>query len=200
MSTPATDDARAHLTASLQLLNDVLACSPIAGRYWVNGGLLLGWAREGAILGHDCDDVDFYYREDDTERLLASFTLLEGAGFRLSLRFPGAYGEPTEWSFRRDGAKFEFFRGQLVGDQLSYWNYGFGPNGPVANEARVPAQPLEQFYFLGRSWLKARDHEAELTAMYGDWRTPDPDYDYLRSPAIIATKPWDPSSFDLGAA
>ncbi|HEY1520553.1 MAG TPA: hypothetical protein VGF91_29275 [Solirubrobacteraceae bacterium] len=197
MPAPANDDARARLTASLQLLNDVLAHSPIAGRYWVTGGLLLGWAREGAILGHDCDDVDFYYRADDTDRLLASFPLLEDAGFRLSLRFPGAYGDATEYSFRRDGAKFEFFRAELAGSELSYWNYGFAPTGPVANEARIPAQPLEQFYFLGRSWLKARNHDAEMTAMYGDWRTPDPDFDYLRGPAIVATKPWDPSSFNL---
>lgn len=197
MQVLAGDDVRGRLTVSLQLMHDVLAHSPIAGRYWVNGGMLLGWAREGALLGHDCHDVDFFYRREDTERLEASFPLLEEAGFRLALRFPSVHGDATEYSFRRDGAKFEFFRAELIGDQLSYWHYGFADT-PVANEARIPAQPLEQFYFLGRSWLKPRDHEAELTTMYGDWRTPDPGYDYMRSPAIVASYPWDPSSFDLG--
>lgn len=196
MSALAHDDNRARLTASLQLMNDVLAHSPIAGRYWVNGGMLLGWAREGALLGHDCHDVDFFYRADDTDRLEASFPLLEEAGFQLALRFPSAYGDATEYSFRRDGAKFEFFRAELVAEQLRYWNYGFGDT-PVANEARIPAQALESFYFLERAWLKARDHDAELSAMYGDWRTPDPNYNYLHSPAIVASHPWDPSSFDL---
>ena len=40
-----------------------------------------------------------------------------------------------------------------------------------------------------------RDHEAELEALYGDWRTPDPGYDYMCSPAIVRRYPWDPSSF-----
>jgi GH18 family chitinase len=35
------------------------------------------------------------------------------------------------------------------------------------------------FEFLGRKWLKSADHERELTAIYGDWRTPDQNWDYL---------------------
>ena len=30
-----------------------------------------------------------------------------------------------------------------------------------------------------------------------DWRTPDPGYDYMRGPAIIECRPWDPSRYRL---
>ena len=49
--------------------------------------------------------------------------------------------------------------------------------------------------FLDRTWLKVSDHDAELTANYGDWRTPKSDWNYLDSPSIVTTESWDPSSF-----
>jgi hypothetical protein len=33
--------------------------------------------------------------------------------------------------------------------------------------------------------------------MYGDWRTPDPEWNYMRGRNIIATHPWDPSTYRL---
>ena len=46
-----------EMIADLQRLNDVLATTPIANRYWLFGGLLLGYAREGSVLGHDAVDA-----------------------------------------------------------------------------------------------------------------------------------------------
>jgi hypothetical protein len=85
---------------------------------------------------------------------------------------------------------------------MQWSNYGTNtdpssPYGYVQNVCEIPALPLEEFHFLGRYWLKPADHEAELTAIYGDWRTPDPDYDYMRGPAIIERRPWDPSRYLL---
>ena len=64
---------------------------------------------------------------------------------------------------------------------------------PAGNECVLPAQPLEEVRHVGRTWLKARDHDAELTANYGDWRTPEPGWDYMRGPAIVRRFPWDDS-------
>jgi len=45
--------------------------------------------------------------------------------------------------------------------------------------------------FLERTWLKPADHEVFLTAIYGDWRTPNPDYDYVEDEkSIIAKYEW----------
>ena len=37
----------------------------------------------------------------------------------------------------------------------------------------------------------------EAGALYGDWRTPDPGFDYLTSTTIETTEPWDASTFEL---
>jgi hypothetical protein len=184
-----------RMVEQLRLLNDVLAASPMAGRYWIFSGMLLGLAREGDLLRHDLVDVDFAFRAADEERLLAALPQLAAAGFTPLYRFPSADAHATEYSFERGGAKFEFFAFEVVDDRFRFYSYGNGRNGPQANELALPAQPLEPVEFLGRTWLKVRDHEAELEALYGDWRTPDPGYDYMCSPAIVRRYPWEDSSF-----
>jgi hypothetical protein len=191
------EHARRRMAASLRLLNDVLARGPLAGRHWAFGGFLLGWAREGDLMLHDSGDADFCFLAEDLERLEAVVPDLAAAGFELVHRFPSLEAaEPTEYSFRRDGAKFDFFRLWLDGDVFRYRNYGHAPSGPVVNDCAIPAQPLEEFHFLGRSWLKVRDHDAELTALYGDWRTPCSDWNYLDGPAIERTGRWDDGGYD----
>jgi hypothetical protein len=129
------------------------------------------------------------FLSDDIVTLESSFPALIAGGFSPHFRFPGVLGDATEYSFTRRGAKFEFFRLEVIGDRFRYWNYGHGPNGPVRNVCSIPAQPLEEVRFLDRTWLKVCDHDAELTALYGDWRTP--------GPAIERTERWDPSTFEL---
>ena len=197
---PCLEQDRQRTAANLRHLNDVLARTPMAGRTWVWAGLLLGWARDGDILLHDTKDVDFAYLGADQERFEATIPLLAAEGFRPHYRFPGLHGEATEYSFERDGAKFEFFRLDLEGDTFAYHHYGTDFGRTVRNRLEIPAQPLEEFRFLDRTWLKVRDHERELTVKYGDWRTPDPSWNYLRSPDIVATTDWDASTYDLWGA
>jgi hypothetical protein len=196
MTAVAAPPAVGGMVRDLQLLNDVLAGSPLAGRYWLFGGLVLGWARERAVMGHDAVDADFAFLGSDEPLLEATFAHLVDAGFEPLYRFPGAGLPATEYSFKRGNRKFEFFRLDLHGDRLRFHNYALhGSGGPVMNVCELPASPLEEVRFLERTWLKARDHEAELTGNYADWRTPNPDWDYLDSPCIVETRPWDPRSF-----
>lgn len=180
----------------LRRLNDVLACSPLAGRYWMFGGIVLGWAREGGLMAHDSSDADFAFLGEDIGRFEATWDALFAAGFAPLYCFPGNDEPATEYSFSRDGRKFDFFRLDVVGERFRYHNYALhGDHGPIANVCEIPAQPLEEIRFLGRHWLKTRDHDVELTALYGDWRTPNPDWDYLQGPAIVQTRSWNPRSF-----
>jgi hypothetical protein len=181
---------------NLRLLNDTLARSPLAGRWWMFAGGLLGWAREGNVLLHDSVDVDFLVLDEDIPRLHASIDLLRRAGFQPLFRFPGVGRPTTIFSFLRDGAKFEFMRAERRGEVFSFWSYGPGRGGGIANRHELPAQPLVEFRYLDRTWLKTRDHDLELTASYGDWRTPDPAFTYMDSPAIVERVPWDDTSFD----
>ena len=49
----------------------------------------------------------------------------------------------------------------------------------------IPAQGLAPFDLVGRTWQKVADHEAELTALYGDWRTPDPTWSCTEERSIV---------------
>jgi hypothetical protein len=198
---PALEADRQEMIGHLRLLNDTLARTPMAGRYWVFGGLLLGYAREGNVLLHDSVDADFAVRREDLPLLESCVPALAEAGFRPLLRYPGLHGEAFEWSFQRGKAKLEFFRHDLVEDSFQYhvcgWRDWDSPRGHVYNDYEIPAQPLEEFRFLGRTWLKPRDHALQLAAMYGDWETPEPGWNYMKGANIIATHPWDPSTYRL---
>jgi hypothetical protein len=192
---------RQQMIGHLQLINDVLSRTPMAGRYWLFGGALLGYVREGNLLLHDSVDADFAFLAEDLQRLETCIPALVEAGFSPLYRFPGVEGDAFEWSFSRGNAKVEFFRHDVVGDHFRYHACGHRdwgePRGSVYNIYEIPAQPLEEFRFLGRTWLKPRDPELQLTAMYGDWRTPQPGWDYMRGPNIVETHPWDTSTYEL---
>jgi len=180
---------------NLRLLHDVLARTPMAGRLWLFGGLLLGAIREGEIMLHDTEDADFAFLAQDEERLVASFPALVDAGFAPHLRFPGATGPATEYSFLKDGAKFELFKITVDGGRFTWANHGYRGDVPTQNTCAIPAQPLDELRFLDRTWLKVRDVDLELTALYGGWRTPAPGFAYMEAPTIVARAPWDDSTY-----
>ncbi len=167
-----------RFSADLRTLHDALAETELAGRYWVWAGMLLGWAREGRVLRHD-RDADFALRREDLPALIDAIPALRRAGFHPLTMYRNNAGQLTELTFCRHTAKFEFFVMDEVDGMLSYYVYGYPPDHLVQVEARVSAQSLVPFSFLGRTWLRPAEHERELEAMYGDWRTPHPGWDYL---------------------
>jgi hypothetical protein len=186
-------DLTRRFSESLQVLNDTLAGTPLAGRYWVWGGLLIGWAREGAPLAHDSRDADFCVRAEDVPHLHSAVPALADAGFAPALRFVTNDGRPVEYSFVRDGAKFEFFVLEPVDGRLRYYDFSDGAQGdgpPTQATAEIDEQELVPFELVGRTWLKHADHDAELTAMYGDWRTPDTGWWYMNDVAIVERTAW----------
>jgi hypothetical protein len=189
-------ESRALMERNLRLLHDVLAASAIAGRYWLFGGLLLGAVREGEIMLHDSKDADFGVRVADVPRLVSAFPALVEAGFAPFYRFPGAHGPAHEYSFKKDDAKFEFFVTEVLDGRLTWHNCGYREDGaPILNRCAIPAQPLDEIRFVGRTWLKPADADVELTALYGDWRTPAPGFSYMEAPTIVSRHPWDDSTF-----
>ena len=112
-------------------------------------------------------------------------------------KFRNNAGTITEYSFLRHGAKFDFW---LVfpcveTGQRRYFCYGETPAGWLEVEGAVLDQPLEPFRFLDRNWLKPVHHEDTLTAHYGDWRTPDPDWSFVDDLAIVHRRPWTAGDF-----
>jgi hypothetical protein len=187
-----------QIVRDLRRLHDGLAGTELAGRYWVWAGMLLGWAREGHLLAHD-RDADFALLDEDVPRLLSAVPALGRAGFEPHTRLRNNEGRVTEFTFRRHRTKFEFFVFEPVDGMLRYYfygmlhdsSYGMPPKRPIEVEARVPDQELVAFNFLGRTWLRHADYERELESLYGDWRTPQRDWDNLRDDqSAVCHRPW----------
>lgn len=176
--------------ADLRNLHDAIKGTDLHGHYRVWSGLLLGWARDGAILAHDSDDADFAVADRDFDRLVAAVPAIIAAGFRPDRRFFNNAGELTEVTFMRHGTRFEFFRMFPAGDRVRYFLYSGESGELVEVEASLPAQSTEPFSFLGRSWLKSADHELELRSMYGSWQVPDPSWTYLDGLDIEDRRVW----------
>jgi hypothetical protein len=171
---------------NLLLLHDVLATTEMAGKYWVCGGLLVGWAREGRVIQYD-RDADFGLLTADRATFLEVIPRILAAGFSPLHRWTNNGGEATEYCFLKDGTKFEFFVFDPTDEGFVSFVYY------TATECRcvVPAHGLAPMPFLGRTWQKPDDHEAYLTAVYGDWRVPNPYYYYVDDEKDIRERyPW----------
>src|SRR5262249_52885056 len=92
----------------LRRLNEALRRAPIRDQYWVWAGLLLGWAREGGVLGHDLLDADFAFLSSDRDLFVASIPIIIAAGFAPLFRFRNNDGAITQYTFGRHGASFDF--------------------------------------------------------------------------------------------
>ena len=179
---------RRSFVENLCLLNDTLADTDLAGRYWVWGGLLIGWAREGKPLAHDSRDADFCLLAADLPRFARAVPVLVEAGFAPSRRCITNDLRAMEYQFLRDGAQFEFSVMEPVDGLLRY--HEFNPDPPTQAIASIADQALVPFELVGRTWLKHADHDAELTAMYGDWRTPNRNWWYMDDLAIVERAVW----------
>ncbi len=162
--------------SDLRDLHDAIASTDLHGHYWVWAGLLLGWARDGAILPHDCLDGDFAVRDTDFDRLVGAVPAILRAGFSCDRKFISDSGLVTELTFTRRGARFDFFRMFPEDGRLRYFIYNLKLTSVTEIEAALPDQPTEPFTFLGRTWLKHADHARELQTIYGKWEVPDPSW------------------------
>lgn len=179
----------------LRALHDVLENTELDGHYWIWGGLLLGWAREGAILSHDAQDADFGLVDDDFSRLVRSVPNIVRAGFSCARRFINNSGDVTELTFKRHGASFEFFRLYREHGRLRYYVYNSTRNEAIEVQKSIPDQPTTPFSFLGRTWFKHDDHDLELRSMYGSWEVPDPKWSFLDGPNVEASHVWQHTDF-----
>ncbi|MFI5036194.1 MAG: hypothetical protein ACHQFZ_08335 [Acidimicrobiales bacterium] len=167
------------IARDLRLLNDILAKEEIAGRYWVWAGLLLGSVREGQVIAHD-RDADFAILPEDVPTLEKAVPALRRAGFKPLARYRNNKGEVTRLNFRKHYIYYEFYVFEPVDGMLRYFAFDPNPDHLEEIESQIPNQDLAPFEFLGRSWLRHADYERELELMYGDWRTPQPKWNYLR--------------------
>lgn len=177
----------------LRLLNDALAGTGFGAHYWVWGGMLLGWAREGRLIASDIGEADFGYTPEHEDLFAQAEPALLDAGFRRWYAFWSNSGVRTNTVYIRRGSLYEFsLMTPLDADRLEYHAYGVIATGVVQQVAHVPHTGVEEFQFLGRTWRKPVDHEKLFELNYGDWRTPDPQWNYLDDGAAVRRETWQP--------
>lgn len=174
-------DTRPQFAANLVLLNDIIAQTPLAAHYWLWGGVLLGCVREGQLLAHDSADADFGYFREDRDRLLAAVTPLVAAGFLPYSRWFSNDGAIVRHTFCMDDAYFDFFEIERHGAVGYYWlHLPLTIKGAwVETTGAIPIASPTEIDFLGRTWRLPDAPEKVLTALYGDWRTPKPEYNHI---------------------
>lgn len=175
---------------NLQLLHEVLATTDLSERYFVWGDLLLGWARDGQILPHNCHAADFGYFRADRQLWLQAIPSLVQAGFQPDSRWTNSAGTITEYVFTKDGTRFAFRELHQEGDTARYWVYALTSVKKAWLElvGVVPLRAFTHRRFLGRTWRIPDDHATLLTAVYGDWRTPNPYYDFVHDEKSIVKR------------
>jgi hypothetical protein len=177
-----------NLVECLRLFHDLVSQTPFAEKYWVCGGMLLGYARERKLLTSD-NDFDFHYWSKDIDLFHEAINILEKVGFKKYLRWTNNEGHATEYVLIYKEIKFEFFEARRVPEGIHWYCYHHRPPRQFLNQ--VPDYELSPFMFYDREWLKPADHEQYLESLYGNWREPCPDYVYYEdSQAIIQTDPW----------
>lgn len=187
-----------HQQRSVSKGHDALVDSELLDRCWIFGGALLGWAREGSLLAHDLDDVDFGVRREHEQHVLDAIPRFRKHGFVLWRVYRSNDGRLQEVSLRRRSPIFSRLDFFLLDEVDGFWEYSvFGTNQGgretewLESRQRVSVQPLEWFEFMGHRWMKVADHEAELEEFYGNWRVPDENYSYMDSPAEFERRRWE---------
>ena len=169
------------------LLYDTLATTSMHGKYWVNGGLLLGCVRDGGPLPGD-DDVDFSFWAVDRDRMIEALRVLENKGFCRRKKRPNNDRTFTKWSLRFQGVDYDFIQMEDHGSTMRWISHAGTPGLEILNE--VPNHGLKGMELYDRQWMIPDDPDTYLQALYGDWRHPDPNYCFWDdSQAVIKKYP-----------
>ena len=183
---------RGRFIENLQKLSDLIEKSELAGRVWIVGGLVLGLMREGKLLKHDFD-ADFAFFESDHDGFQRLIPILGQAGFHSRHRWTNSEGRVTEYTFLKNGAKFEFFIHTLSSDRKQVRWFAYHGRKKLEFERELPWHGTRQVLFLGRLWPIPDRTEKYLESQYGNWRIPDPHFDYTKPsnfPREVARRVW----------
>jgi len=183
---------------TLKIITEILNKNNI--NYCLDGGTLLGIAREGRLLPWDTD-MDLFIPSTESDKLKKCILKFWLKGYRVRVEsFDTSCGPAKEGDLRiikiRD-RKNIFSRGNVLldlfikysDDNFYYWSVGKAPNKTVTK--KVPRQfydNLSMIEFDKKKFPAPADLDGYLTYRYGDWRTPVKVWDYLKDDLAINNK------------
>lgn len=170
---------------ALKLLNEITdILDEHHVKYWLDFGTLLGVVREKRILPWD-DDIDISIFEEDEKVMLEKvLPAIKKARYRAYTRRlkedVGPLKEGDIRSFKIRNNRFFFLRGYVKLDIFImykhqkdlYW-YELGEPHSLPQNLVSEFQMID---FNGKKYRVPKDYDTYLTHHYGDWRTPNPNY------------------------
>lgn len=139
--------------------------------YFIDGGTLLGFYRDGDFCEDDHDDIDIsvmsvnwrHHEEIDRRMKDAGFEL-----YRAWMRDETNH-RSGQYAWKRHGIKVDLMYKEVKLDKV--WWTVYGGKNKVTYKA-VPFQYISVVKDLGHGLLMPMDTEGYLNYRYGDWRTP----------------------------
>lgn len=131
--------------------------------FFLISGTLLGCIREGKLLGHD-KDIDIGVWENHSVESLADIIYNSGYFYVLPM-----YSPDILVVRHVNGVTIDIFIHHREVDD--YWHAG--------GKSKWHNSPFElaEYTFLGGQYLIPKDYDRYLTENYGDWRTPNTEFD-----------------------
>ena len=173
-----------------RLLIDTIDILNAAGiDYMLDSGTLIGIAREGDILPWD-DDVDFTLPERELEKFKKVLWKFRLRGWWISHRYQRhdfkLWKKGDYQSIKIRNRRAWLFRGRVKADfnikyrsdeDGKYYWFMLMTKQVCEVDARF-FDAYEELEYAGRRAKVPAHYDEYLTQKYGDWRTPNPDFDH----------------------
>ena len=171
---------------NLFLLQKILSNTQFSEKYWVIGGVLLGWVRELDILPGNEGDIDFALNSLDEKQFLEIITLLKAVGFQPYTKWKNNSGQITEYVLLKDGCKFEFFLMFEFEDKFRYFGYSKMKKGKFQTSvfeamSEIEKHKLSKMTIFNVPFLVPENPQEWLSERYGNWNEPIPEYRFIEN-------------------
>jgi phosphorylcholine metabolism protein LicD len=182
--------------AAMLMLQRVCGILDDAGvHYCLDAGTLLGVVRENRLLPWD-NDMDLCVPRTELPKLLEVLDQIRAHGYRTQIRKHERNDPPMLLSNERIIKVWEpkllFFKQVLLDifiktkqDDEYVWAEGISRYARKAVPARFHDE-LTTIEFAGRNYPIPADADGYLTQRYGDWRTPQKEWDHIHDDKAIA--------------
>ncbi|MBE0508225.1 MAG: LicD family protein [Marinospirillum sp.] len=172
----------------LRLITDRLDQAGV--RYCLDGGTLLGIAREGRLLPWD-DDIDLFVDGCDADKLQRCRFPLWLKGLRVRTEYYNENHHVLKKGLLRvvkfRNRKRLISRGDVLldaivkyaDDKFYYWSVGMSEI-VYKKVPRIYYDQLDYIDFDGKRYPVPADLDGYLTCRYGDWKTPVAEWNYMK--------------------
>ncbi len=176
-------------TVALQVLKDARDILKwIRCPYFVMGGALLGFIREGKLLNHD-EDIDIgIFIDDWSPRIHME---LERKGFKFISKM-GTNLEGLEYRFVKNGIQLDIFF--WYKEEHHYWYAAWWRENKLKDRIRLVFSPfkIDTMNVLGENFSIPSNPESWLEQIYGsDWMTPKTNWHWATSCKNVIEAPFD---------